>query len=149
MASIEEKVTKLVEPIIENLGYELYDVEYAKEGKNYFLRIFIDNEKGIDLNDIENADLSLLIDESEKNIIFFMSMYPMEILKSAINYDPTKITRYVISLATLFHKFYSSCKVISEDAELTKARLYLCETVRILIKDVLDMFKVEAPEAMN
>ena len=48
MASIEEKVTKLVEPIIENLGYELYDVEYAKEGKNYFLRIFIDNEKGID-----------------------------------------------------------------------------------------------------
>ena len=46
MASIEEKVTKLVEPIIENLGYELYDVEYAKEGKNYFLRIFIDNEKG-------------------------------------------------------------------------------------------------------
>ena len=78
-----------------------------------------------------------------------MSMYPMEILKSAINYDPTKITRYVISLATLFHKFYSSCKVISEDAELTKARLYLCETVKILIKDVLDMFKVEAPEAMN
>ena len=42
MASIEEKLTKLVEPIIEKLGYELYDVEYAKEGKNYFLRIFID-----------------------------------------------------------------------------------------------------------
>ena len=56
MASIEEKVTKLVEPIIENLGYELYDVEYAKEGKNYFLRIFIDNEKGIDLNDCEKVN---------------------------------------------------------------------------------------------
>ena len=53
MASIEEKVTKLVEPIIEKSGYELYDVEYAKEGKNYFLRIFIDSEKGIDLNDCE------------------------------------------------------------------------------------------------
>ena len=42
MASIEEKVEKLVEPIIEGLGYDLYDVEYCKEGKNYFLRIFID-----------------------------------------------------------------------------------------------------------
>ena len=59
MASIEEKVTKLVEPIIENLGYELYDVEYAKEGKNYFLRIFIDSEKGIDLNDCEKVNDSI------------------------------------------------------------------------------------------
>ena len=55
MASIEEKVTNLVEPIIEKIGYELYDVEYAKEGKNYFLRIFIDSEKGIDLNDCEKV----------------------------------------------------------------------------------------------
>ena len=66
MASIEEKVTKLVEPIIENLGYELYDVEYAKEGKNYFLRIFIDNEKGIDLNDCEkvNDAINPILDEA-------------------------------------------------------------------------------------
>ena len=56
MASIEEKVTNLVEPIIEKIGYELYDVEYAKEGKNYFLRIFIDSEKGIDLNDCEKVN---------------------------------------------------------------------------------------------
>ena len=45
MANIEERVEKLIEPIIEKIGYELYDVEYAKEGKNYFLRIFIDSEK--------------------------------------------------------------------------------------------------------
>ena len=56
MANIEEKVTNLVEPIIKKIGYELYDVEYAKEGKNYFLRIFIDNEKGIDLNDCEKVN---------------------------------------------------------------------------------------------
>jgi len=56
VASIEEKVTNLVEPIIEKIGYELYDVEYAKEGKNYFLRIFIDSEKGIDLNDCEKVN---------------------------------------------------------------------------------------------
>lgn len=59
MASIEEKVEKLIDPIIQNIGYELYDVEYAKEGKNYFLRIFIDNEKGIDLNDCEKVNDSI------------------------------------------------------------------------------------------
>ena len=46
MANIEEKVQTLVEPIIEDLGYSLYDVEYAKEGKDYFLRsIFSWNRK--------------------------------------------------------------------------------------------------------
>ena len=44
MASIEEKVESLLKEKIENLGYDLYDIEYAKEGKNYFLRIFIDKE---------------------------------------------------------------------------------------------------------
>ena len=42
MANIEEKVEKLLKPVIEENGYDLYDVEYAKEGKNYFLRIYID-----------------------------------------------------------------------------------------------------------
>ena len=42
MANIEEKVQNLIEPIITKLGYELYDVEYSKEGKDYYLRIYID-----------------------------------------------------------------------------------------------------------
>ena len=69
MASIEEKVEKLVEPIIEKIGYELYDVEYAKEGKNYFLRIFIDNEKGIDLNDCEKVNDAITDILDEENYI--------------------------------------------------------------------------------
>ena len=69
MANIEEKVEKLVEPIIEKIGYELYDVEYSKEGKNYFLRIFIDNEKGIDLNDCEKVNDAITDVLDEKNYI--------------------------------------------------------------------------------
>ena len=53
MASIEERVESLLKEKIEAIGYELYDVEYSKEGKNYFLRIFIDKTEGIDLNDCE------------------------------------------------------------------------------------------------
>ena len=55
MANIEEKVQSLLEPIVNELGYEIYDVEYAKEGKDYFLRIYIDNEKGISLEDCEKV----------------------------------------------------------------------------------------------
>ena len=66
MANIEEKVEKLLKEKIENIGYDLYDVEYAKEGKNYFLRIYIDKPEGIDLNDCEkvNDEISDLLDET-------------------------------------------------------------------------------------
>ncbi len=56
MANIEEKVENLIKTKVEEIGYELYDVEYSKEGKNYFLRIFIDNPKGIDLVDCEKVN---------------------------------------------------------------------------------------------
>ena len=69
MANIEERVEKLIEPIIEKIGYELYDVEYAKEGKNYFLRIFIDSEKGIDLNDCEKVNDAITDILDEENYI--------------------------------------------------------------------------------
>ena len=67
MASIEERVESLIESTINNLGYELYDVEYAKEGKDYFLRIFIDKESGIDLNDCEkvNDGINDLLDQAD------------------------------------------------------------------------------------
>lgn len=67
MANIEEKVENLVKPKIESIGYELYDVEYVKEGKNNFLRIYIDNEKGITLNDCEkvNNEITDMLDEAD------------------------------------------------------------------------------------
>ena len=65
MASIEEKVESLIKTKIEQNGYSLYDVQYAKEGKNYFLRIFIDKPEGIDLNDCEKVNdlINPLLDE--------------------------------------------------------------------------------------
>lgn len=67
MASIEERVEKLLQPTIEKIGYDLYDVEYAKEGKNYFLRIFIDKPEGIDLEDCEKVsnEINGLLDEAD------------------------------------------------------------------------------------
>lgn len=67
MAKIEERVEELLKSKIENIGYSLYDVEYAKEGQNYYLRIFIDSPKGIDLNDCEKVsnEINELLDQAD------------------------------------------------------------------------------------
>lgn len=67
MASIEERVEDLILNKVQELGYELYDVQYAKEGKDYFLRIFIDSKEGIDLNDCEKVseELNGLLDSAD------------------------------------------------------------------------------------
>ena len=64
--SIESKVTKLLEDIIVRLGYELYDVRYEKEGKDYYLRIIIDKPSGIDINDCEkvNNEINDILDDA-------------------------------------------------------------------------------------
>ncbi len=57
MANIEERVERLLKKPIEDLGYILYDVQYVKEGQNYFLRVFIEKPNGsIDLNDCEKVN---------------------------------------------------------------------------------------------
>lgn len=82
MSKIEENVEKLVEDKITNLGYELYDVEYVKEGKDYFLRIFIDSGKGIDLEDCEKVsnEINELIDNSN----YITNQYFLEISSPGI-----------------------------------------------------------------
>lgn len=67
MAKIEEKVEQLVKDPIEKLGYSLYDVEYVKEGPEYYLRIYIDKESGIDLNDCEKVsnEINEILDKAD------------------------------------------------------------------------------------
>ena len=68
MANIETNVEKLLKPIIEeNLGLILYDVVYAKEGKDYYLRIIIDKKEGIDISDCEkvNEAINDILDEAD------------------------------------------------------------------------------------
>ena len=67
MSKIETNVENLIKPIVEEIGYKLYDVIYEKEGKDYFLRIFIDNEKGISLEDCEKVNNAItgVLDEKD------------------------------------------------------------------------------------
>jgi ribosome maturation factor RimP len=68
MANIEEKVENLIKEKVKNIGYSIYDVQYVKEGQEYYLRIFIEKENGtIDLNDCEkvNNEINDLLDKAD------------------------------------------------------------------------------------
>jgi len=75
--NIETKVENLIQPIIHDLGYELYDVQYLKEGKDYYLRITIDKSEGITIQDCENVNRAIdeILDEAD----FINTAYFLEV----------------------------------------------------------------------
>lgn len=96
----------------------------------------------------DTVDGSLLTHEAEKELIRFIASLTSETENAAKLLDPSKLTRYAVDLATLFHKFYNACHCDVEDAELKKARLALCKATAITLKNVLGLLKVDAPERM-
>ncbi len=105
-------------------------------------------EKGVTPIDCTQAQLKLLKADEERELIRHLSSLTDVIINAAKNYDPAKVTHYVIDLATCFHKFYNACRVDVEDKDLMQARLYLCVCVKDTIKNVLKMLKIDAPEKM-
>lgn len=93
-------------------------------------------------------ELVLLNASEEKELIKHLASLTDEIVNSAKNYDPAKITRYAVDLATLFHKFYNACRVNCEDEALMQARLNLCLCVKNVLKNILTMFSINVPESM-
>lgn len=104
--------------------------------------------EGTDPRECSSDELDLLKESEERELIRHLSSFTGEIVSAAKKYDPASITRYVIELATLFHKFYNTCKVNVDDESLMQARLYLCICVRDVIKLALSLLKIEAPEVM-
>ena len=83
MANIEERVESLIKDKIQELGYNLYDVQYVKEGQNYYLRIFIEKPNGnIDLNDCEkvNDGINDLLDKAD----YIKEQYFLEVSSTGV-----------------------------------------------------------------
>ena len=95
-----------------------------------------------------DEELALLTAPEETDLIRHLSACTEEIIASARDYDPARMMRYVVTLATLFHKFYTACRVKDEGDSLTAARLNLCLATATVLKNVLSMFKITAPESM-
>lgn len=105
-------------------------------------------EQGTELRKPTEEELDRLNSSEERELISHLSKLTGEIISAAKQYDPAKITHYVVELATLFHKFYNAHRVVTDDEGLMQARLYLCEAVKNTIKNILTMLKIDAPESM-
>lgn len=105
-------------------------------------------EEGTVIRDCTKQELELLTEPEEKELIRHLAGLTDEIILSAKNYDPAKITRYAVTLATLFHKYYNACRIGVEDEALKQARVYLCKCVRSVMVNILTAFSIETPDKM-
>lgn len=106
------------------------------------------NEEGIEVKSLDKAALSVLTAPEEQEMIKHLATLPNVINDAAKAYDPAKVTKYVIDLATMYHKFYNNCRIMGEDESVMQARLSLSLAVKQVIKNILDMLKITCPESM-
>ena len=93
-------------------------------------------------------DLSLLVELSELRLIKEIIRFP-EVAQSALEIlEPQIIANYLQEVATSFHKFYTECRVITDDAELTTARLALVSATRVVLANGLTILGISRPERM-
>ncbi len=104
---------------------------------------------GIERTPIANVDLSLLSHEREDALLRALANYPDALHEAAEARAPQKISTWVRDLASEFHGFYRDCKVLSDDADLTRARLWLTEACRIGLANALAVLGVNAPDEMS
>ena len=104
-------------------------------------------EEGVTLGAV-SSDKLVYTDEAELAVIRKIAALPDTVNEAAASYNPSRITRYVYELAQLFHKFYDSCKIKGEADDVVTSRLALCTAVRTVIRNLLDLLKVDAPEKM-
>ncbi|HRT82993.1 MAG TPA: DALR anticodon-binding domain-containing protein, partial [Oscillospiraceae bacterium] len=93
-------------------------------------------------------ELKLLKQPEERELIRHMAALTGEIVEAADKYDPARITRFALDLATLFHKFYNAHRVNTDDEPLMQARIALCTCVKDTMHNVLEMLKITVPESM-
>ncbi|MPN04364.1 Arginine--tRNA ligase [bioreactor metagenome] len=124
----------------------VYYVQYAHARIRSVLSLLKQQE--VEVKTPGRVKLSLLTEKEEVDLIDMLAAFPEEIRMAAVTYDPSRVTRYAIELASCFHKFYNAHRVNCEDHALRDARVILCDCVRIVIRNALAVLSVEAPERM-
>ena len=94
------------------------------------------------------VDAALLSAPEELALMKALAQFPEEIHLAARDYDPSRINRYLVSLAGDFHRFYNACRIKGEEPALLSARLKLADTVRSVLANGLALLGVSAPEKM-
>ena len=104
--------------------------------------------EGIAPRTVSLEELGALSSPEERELTRHLGNFTDEIIAACENYDPARMTRYALELATLFHKFYNACRVKGSDEPLMQARLSLCLCARTVLRNLLRMLKIDTPETM-
>lgn len=120
----------------------VFYVQYAHARISSILRQLEEDLSNVDV------DYTLLDTDEEKELIRILAELPYEIITAVEKMDPSRITRYAMDVASNFHTFYNACRVRTDDKKLMKARVELVKSVRIVLKNVLVILGIKAPERM-
>jgi len=124
----------------------VYYVQYAHARISSIMRLAA--EQGYRIPDYDDIKPDLLATPEEHELAKLIDAFPEMVEGSAKTLEPHRIPYYINDLASIFHSFYNKHKVVSDNAELTKARLFLIKTTAIVIRNALRLLGVSAPERM-
>ena len=124
----------------------VYYVQYAHARMCSILKML--EAEGVTVPKFADVDCNLLVTPQEKALLKKLKEFPQEITDAAQSYEPSKITRYAVDLASVFHTFYNADRVKVDDENLMKARLLLVNSTKLALKSALCVLGVSAPEKM-
>jgi arginyl-tRNA synthetase len=125
----------------------VYYVQYAHARIASLLRVA--GEQGISLRPWREVNLQELTQEAELDLLRKLAEFPEVVALAAEALAPHRLTRFAEEVAARFHRFYTECRVITEDEPLTQARLWLATAARDVIASALRLIGVSAPESME
>jgi arginyl-tRNA synthetase len=131
----------------ETMENPVYYVQYGHARLASILRKAA--ERGVTMPPIEDVDLPLLTHDAELALLRAMAEVPGVIADAAALRAPHRLTHAVQDLAARSHRFYTECRVMSDDEALTHARLWLCAGCKQVIANLLELLGVSAPESME
>ena len=123
----------------------VYYVQYAHARIKSILKALVQDGVSVE---VRAPDYALLTAPSELELIRELAKLPEEIRLSALQRDPSRLTRYVNGVAAAFHKFYTECRIKDAEPALRDARIALCNAAAAVIENTLSTFGVSAPDHM-
>ena len=109
----------------------------------------IKHGESLDIQFKQEFNPALLVNPAEISLLKMLTEFPATMVAVLKSLEPQTVATYLQNLAALFHKFYTECKVITDDQALAQARLALISAVKIVLSSGLtEVLGVEAPEKM-
>jgi arginyl-tRNA synthetase len=131
----------------QSLDNPVYYVQYAHARIASVIRYA--EEQGTRMEPFERIRPEELVHETELDLLRKLADEPEQVRVAAELRAPYRLTRYAEELAADFHRFYTECRVVTEDAALTQARLHLAAATRQVLANVLALLGVSAPDSME